>query len=301
MCRIADTIEDDALSPAAWRVTLLDQFMECFDDEHGALRFAEATAGINSDAANRELLSNTPAVMAVYRDLPRGTRAILKRWVGEVVHGMKKFVAKYPTGIRIGTLDEYREYCYYVAGTVGHLLTDLWQEHSVFVTPRVYDRLLVDCEAFGEALQTVNIIKDIAWDHEHENAVYVPADTLDAVGSSQELLLARERRVENRRAVGQLLGLANTDLAASLDYLTSIPTAAVPIRIFCALPLLFAIATVRELEQSSAMLESGGAVKITRKEVKSLIYAGAASTISDRSIRWLAERVRERPFTFKFA
>src|SRR5215204_6417219 len=43
---------------------------------------------------------------------------------------VKKFVVLYPNGIRIQTLDEYREYCYYVAGTVGYMLTDLWHEHS---------------------------------------------------------------------------------------------------------------------------------------------------------------------------
>jgi farnesyl-diphosphate farnesyltransferase len=301
MCRIADTIEDDAHSAPSERVVLLDHFLECFDDERVPAAFAKATELIQCNAAYRELLDNTPLVFEVYRQFSRGTRVILRRWVAEMTHGMKKFVAKYPTGIRIATLDEFREYCYYVAGTVGHLLTDLWKEHSVFVTRRVYDRLLVDCEAFGEALQTVNIIKDIAWDCEHENAVYVPADALREAGSSQDQLLARERLEQNLRAVEELIGLANRDLAASLDYLTTIPRPAVQIRVFCALPLLFAVATLRELRRSSAMLESGGGVKISRKEVKSLIYAGSAATISDRSLRWLADRVRDREFTLKFA
>jgi farnesyl-diphosphate farnesyltransferase len=81
---------------------------------------------------------------------------------------MRRFVLVYPAGIRIATTPELREYCYFVAGTVGHLLTDLWRAHSVFVGDRVYARLLRNCEAFGEALQLVNILKDIAADAERE-------------------------------------------------------------------------------------------------------------------------------------
>ena len=50
--------------------------------------------------------------------------------------GMRKFVLLYPHGIRIQTLEEYKEYCYYVAGTVGYLLTDLWHEHAPSIGER---------------------------------------------------------------------------------------------------------------------------------------------------------------------
>ena len=64
------------------------------------------------------------------------------------------------------------------------------------------------------------------------------------------------------------------------------------------LPVLFAIATMRELERSEAMLVPGGAVKIARAEVRALVVAGSTSTLTNRTLRWLVERVRKRPFTF---
>ena len=59
-------------------------------------------------------------------------------------------------------MNEYREYCYYVAGTVGCMLTELWYEHAPSVGKPEFAKLWDKCRQFGEALQTVNILKDIA-------------------------------------------------------------------------------------------------------------------------------------------
>ena len=64
-----------------------------------------------------------------------------------MIGGMRKFVLLYPHGIRIQSLEEYREYCYYVAGTVGYLLTDLWHEHA----PSIGERAVPRCCASGVA------------------------------------------------------------------------------------------------------------------------------------------------------
>ncbi|MBV9440899.1 MAG: squalene/phytoene synthase family protein, partial [Candidatus Eremiobacteraeota bacterium] len=200
---------------------------------------------------------------------------------------------------RIASVEEFREYCYFVAGTVGHLLTELWYEHSAFVGKSTYARLLADCEAFGEALQTVNILKDIAWDAERENAIYVPADLLAAHGSGHDTILCDDRRAANRAALDPLIALARDDIEHSLRYVEALPSAARRIRLFCVLPILYAIATLRELEASDHMLVRGGGVKIGRPEVRTLTVAASVSTLTNPSLRWLAERVAKRPLTFR--
>jgi farnesyl-diphosphate farnesyltransferase len=87
-----------------------------------------------------------------------------------------------------------------------------------------------------------------------------------------------------------------TNLGHALEYLLLIPRRALPIRVFCALPLLFAYATLRELTRSTAMLTPGGTVKITRREVKALLLAGPALILSNRGTRWLVRRVTARAF-----
>jgi len=75
----------------------------------------------------------------------------------------------------------------------------------------------------------------------------------------------------------------------------------VSIRLFCILPLLLAYATLRDLVQSTAMLTPGGSVKITRREVKSLLMTGSMLVMSNAGVRWLVQRVRRRSFELAFA
>jgi farnesyl-diphosphate farnesyltransferase len=297
LCRIADTVEDDlALAPER-KAELLDAFLAAFDDARLADEFALSVAELTANADYLELVAATAQVLQLYRALDATTRAILRRWIAEMVRGMRAFVLRHRNGIRIATIAEFREYCYFVAGTVGHLLTDLWHANSVSVGDATYARLLNDCEAFGEALQAVNILKDVAWDAEQENAIYVPSELLAAQGSGHDAILREEKRAANRRALDPLIALANDDIERALRYIEALPATAMRVRLFCVLPILFAIATVRELAHTDAMLVPGGGVKIGRAEVRSLVVAGTTSTLTNRSLRWLADRVRKRPFT----
>jgi farnesyl-diphosphate farnesyltransferase len=292
LCRIADTIEDDCGLAPERKLRLLNQFLVCFRDTAAAEAFAGDAGGAGMSDADRELVDGSPLVFRAYRSLDPASRAIIREWVTEMARGMQEFVRLYPAGIRIQSVAEFRRYCYFVAGTVGHLLTDLWHAHSPFVRARTYAKLLTTCEHFGEALQTVNILKDIPWDVEHENAVFIPRDLLEAAGSGHDSLLDPALRVRNRAALEALVALAESDLDDALAYVSEIPPAAMRIRLFCVLPTVFAAATLRELKRSDQMLVPGGGVKITRREVNSLILAGSTTTLSNTTLRWLMERNR---------
>ena len=297
LCRIADTIEDDHSATVQRKAALLHSLLRALDDPAATRELAAAaTELVAGEHAHVELVRGATHVLAVYHALPEYSRLRVRHWVTEMVLGMEKFVRLYPNGIRIRTLDEYKEYCYYVAGTVGNLLTDLWHEHSASIGLDEYRALWGRCRDFGEALQTVNILKDIAWDATHENAIYVPEDALRARGSSHRTLLDPEFTVKNHAAVQELIDLAWRDLDASLEYFTTLPRRALRIRAFCLLPLLFAYATLRELSGSQAMLRVGGTVKISRAEVRSLMVTGLMLVGSNAAVRWLAGRVRSRPF-----
>ena len=297
LCRIADTIEDDGATAPAERAQLLEAFLRTLDDATAADDFPARAAGLSGDAAHLALVARTDLVLVLFRSLPERTRERVAHWVREMGVGMAKFVRNYPDGIRIQTLAEYREYCYYVAGTVGCLLTELWHEHATAIGKREFDRLWTRCQAFGEALQTVNILKDIAWDAQHENAIFIPERDLAAEGSGHETLLSPQHLERNHKAVGHFIEMARTDLDDALEYITLIPRRALAIRAFCVLPLLFAYATLRDLSGTRAMLTVGGTVKISRGEVKSLMIVGLLAMLSNRALRRLVQRVKARPFT----
>lgn len=301
LCRIADTVEDAPNVDSAVKAALFDDFLAAFDDRAALDRFVAGVASISGDTAHVTLTRNTGLVLEHFAELPVATRMMVRKWVAEMALGMRKFVLLYPNGIRIQTIEEYKEYCYYVAGTVGYMLTDLWHEHSPSIGERRYAILRERCRAFAEALQTVNILKDVAVDVEKENSVYVPEELLRAHGSTQSRILAPELVASNRAALSQLIALAWHDLEEARTYLLLIPRRAVSIRLFCMLPLLLAYATLRDLVQSTAMLRPGGSVKISRREVKSLLMTGSMLVMSNWAVRRLVERVRLRAFELGIA
>jgi farnesyl-diphosphate farnesyltransferase len=294
-CRIADTIEDAPTVPAARKAELLDDLARSFDDPSAAHAVAERAGDLPGDRAHLELVRHADLVFAAYRNLPPATRQHVRRWVREMIAGMRKFVLAYPDGIRIQTLDEYREYCYYVAGTVGYLVTDLWREHSSTISARRYDALRLRCVAFAEALQTINVLRDVARDAEHENSIYVPAELLHAHGSAHETILDPAHDAGTGAALTTLVQLAWRDLDEARTYLLTIPRRAVAIRFSCVLPLVFAYATLRDLTRVPGALLRHDAVKISRGEVKSLLIVSALAVLSNRGLSWLVERARTKP------
>jgi farnesyl-diphosphate farnesyltransferase len=298
LCRIADTIEDDPTADVSRKTQLFQAFVRAFDDAAGADRLPQTVVDLAGAEHDMRLMRASDRVFQLYRSLPDAAQGHLREWVLEMVRGMQSFVQRYPQGIRIQTVEEYREYCYYVAGTVGHLLTELWREFAPGIGRQTYAALRERCASFGEALQTVNILKDIAWDAERENSIYIPSETLSVHGSSHAALLNPAHVAHTRAALKPFMGLAESGLNSALEYVLLVPRRAFPVRVFCALPVLFAYATMRDLSTSTAMLRAGGGggVKISRREVKSLILVGPVAVASNHAFRRLVDRVRVRPF-----
>jgi farnesyl-diphosphate farnesyltransferase len=298
ICRIADTIEDEPRLSAEGKAMLFDSLSGSFSGPEAALEFTSRAATLTGDPAHVRLVGNSDLVFAAFRELPGRSRSAVEHWVGEMIAGMRKFALAYPRGVRIQSLEEYKEYCYYVAGTVGYMLTDLWHEHSPSIGVAQYEALRERCRAFAEALQTVNILKDVARDAEHENSIYVPDELLRAHGSTHDTILASNRAAETRAALGTLVQLAWNDLDQATAYLVTIPRRAASIRLFCALPLLFAYATLRDLTNSPGALVRREVVKISRSEVKSLTALSVLGVFSNRVMTWLVARTRVKPVVF---
>jgi len=298
LCRIADTIEDDSSTPSIRRQALLTLFSECFNNPEKLHEFTTEIACINGDKSYLELLNGTKMVFDVLYALPSKSAQIVWDWTQKLTLGMHEFVEKYPAGIHIKSMQEFHRYCYYVAGTVGHMLTELFYYHSAFINNKTHNKLLLSSEAFGEALQIVNILKDIAWDCEFENDVFIPEEILIKNGSNQANILSVEYRAQNYTALKTIIELADNNIAKALEYFYTLPRMAITIRLFCLVPIIFAIATLREIKNTNVMLAQGGTVKISRKEVKSLLSTCFIVVISNKLTARLASKVSIKPYLF---
>lgn len=270
LCRIADTIEDTADLPVSDKEALLGLFSRALDNpdtDLAPLSSAFAAARIPDELLTREAY----ATLAEYRALGPAAMTAIRPWVQEMCTGMARFARIHSEArpgrlVSLTSVDELDTYCYYVAGTVGHLLTELFRLHSPRVTPRHYDRLKALSTSFGLGLQLTNIIKDVA-DDRQRGWSFVPTQLCSLAGVTPEELLDPAQARRARIVMDTLISKAKGHLNDALAYCTALPRSQYRIRLFCLTPLYFAVRTLALAERDPRLLDPGHKVKITRGEV----------------------------------
>jgi farnesyl-diphosphate farnesyltransferase len=275
LCRIADTVEDRAELAAAERDDLFAAFLDCLSGRRPAEAFAglyRASAAMDSSAES-VLAASLPRVMRVFGELPGPMRESSGRWIAEMARGMCIYSHRTRGSdglIALTTEADLDRYCYFVAGTVGHLLTELFKVEVAGLGRDRMRTLDARAEAFGAGLQLVNILKDITDDRERGWS-FVPRTACAAHGLEVADLIVPDRRVTAHRVVAPIFDHARGLLDGALDYALAIPPAHQGIRLFCLLPLWMAARTLVHARGNDAMFISGEPVKLARPEIETLI------------------------------
>jgi farnesyl-diphosphate farnesyltransferase len=184
---------------------------------------------------------------------------------------MAMFVDRYADegGLRIQSRAELEEYCYYAAGTVGNLVTNLLARGDLSSERR--ERLYETAEEFGLLLQLVNVAKDVYDDYTAEDNVYLPAEWLAAEGVPQEELLAPEHESGAAAVVRRTARHARSFLDDAQTYLETVPTTDGNTLEAWAIPFLLAVGTLRELLSRPEDALTATGVKISRQEVFAVV------------------------------
>jgi farnesyl-diphosphate farnesyltransferase len=270
LCRIADTIEDSTTLTATEQDQLFAHFSSCLDEggpDAGPLREAFAGGGTDEELLARE----ADKVLREFRGLPSGQRDAVRPWVQEMCAGMTEFArrAEDTPGAHLealGTVEELDRYCYYVAGTVGHLLTELFALHGGTAGTERHDRLRELSASFGLGLQLTNIIKDVA-DDRARGWSFVPRQLCEVAGIRPEDLQDERFSEAGRSVMLLLINKAKGHLDDALEYTTTLPRAEYGIRLFCLTSLYFAVRTLHLAERDRRLLDPHNKVKITRGQV----------------------------------
>ncbi len=287
LCRVADTVEDHPdLSPAA-KDRLFDRFLRVVEGGEPPEGFALAMLHVPGTGPELDLARNLPQVLQALAPVRPSARGIVARWVAEMARGMNLYSHR-PAGedglVALSTLADLERYCYFVAGTVGHLLTDLFvEELGLRDRGRVF-RLRATAEEFGVGLQLVNILKDVT-DDQARGWSFVPRQLCAEQGLAPADLLRPERRRQAHAAVRPVFERADRALGAALEYALAIPPEARDVRLFCLLPLWMAVRTVEVARGNDAQFEPGAEVKIGRDEVGTLIEWCRAHCADDERLR----------------
>jgi farnesyl-diphosphate farnesyltransferase len=175
ICRVVDNIEDCAQA-FAWKEQRFREFHRLVEEPDSASQILavwsqEAWPGLTQDESDMMGQVNGSILWEIYARIPDESRATIRRWASEMADGMLRVEdpAQRPLLEKRGDVrvlaaeSDYNEYCFYVAGTVGHMATELVVAHYELAED-VASRLLATCEACGRGLQKTNIVKGFAED-----------------------------------------------------------------------------------------------------------------------------------------
>jgi farnesyl-diphosphate farnesyltransferase len=286
LCRIADTIEDEPNLTPTQKRQFSQEFIQVVAGESRPEPLSQALFPLLSDstkAAEKELIFNMPRVIALYKSFAPSQRAALYRSVRIMAKGMAEFQQNSSLdGLK--NLSEMDRYCYYVAGVVGEMLTDLFCDYSSQIAQHEV-QLQSLAVSFGQALQMTNIIKDI-WEDRQRGACWLPRDVFAEQGFDLKNLSSGQYDPAFGDGLAALIGIAHAHLHNALRYTLLIPPSEKGIRRFCLWALGMAILTLRRVNRRRDFC-MGKEVKISRRSVKATILISNLLTGSDTSLRVL--------------
>lgn len=269
LCRVADTIEDTTDLSLSQKEDLLLHFGRCLDvDGPDAKPLHNTFVDASSD---EELLAReADGVLTEFRHLPEEHRDAIRPWVQEMCSGMAEFAGRTNATANepesLASIEDLERYCYYVAGTVGHLLTELFRQYSPKPTDRQYKHMKSLATSFGLGLQLTNIIKDVS-DDRRRGRSFMPRQLCQAAGVTPGNLQREGQHVESRQVLTTLIDKAKNHLCDALEYSTTLPRGQYGIRNFCLTSLYFAVRTLRLAERDPRLVDPTYKVKISRRAV----------------------------------
>jgi farnesyl-diphosphate farnesyltransferase len=272
LCRVVDTVEDHTDLGSHERDALFTAFIAVLDGEQSPESFSAQFARFSDDDPEIRLAQSLSRVMNVFMSQDIATREASIAWLSEMANGMRLYCRRDRPGVltAVCTVPDLERYCYFVAGTVGHLITDLFSAWMGESGAALEPELRARCESFGIGLQMVNILKDVTDDFAR-NRCYVPRLVCQSEGFPLESLLAVEHRQKAHRALSLVFERASEHLAKAFEYVLLIPEQQVQLRLFCLLPLWMAVETLLVALGNDAVLIADRPVKISRDAVNDLI------------------------------
>lgn len=286
LCRIIDTVEDDQALDAEQTRRMAQMFSHVVHGQESAARFSEMLLTLLSSQTipdEWDLIRHTEAVIRITHSFNPVQRQALERCINIMGEGM---IAYQETASLAGlpTLKEMDRYCYYVAGVVGEMLTELFCDYSAAINQHkpVLMKLAV---SFGQGLQMTNILKDV-WEDRQRGACWLPQGIFLEHGFDLRDLRPGCTAPGFQAGLAELIGVAKAHLQDALTYTCLLPENETGIRRFCLWAIGMAVLTLNKLN-ANPCFTTGSQVKISRKNVRATVML--TSLLAKQN--WALERV----------
>ncbi len=271
--RIADTFEDTIYRGEKEKIVDLRDLAAIFEGNKGLGQRLKLYESLKfrwkEDSYAKNLIENGHRVLRCYFDIPDTSRRIIDPLLVETSDGMARFQEmKLHSNSKIFQLRDIKEledYCYYVAGVVGVMLTRLFcQKKNIEEVRAELEGLQI---SFGIALQLINIIKDYKKDI-GRGWCYIPL----TITRKYHIELSKIQTlsiIESRGIIRGMAPLIVTYLDSTLRYIKLLSMGESSIRMFCVIPFVIGYRTLGKIVQMKGD-------KISREEVASILQESSA-------------------------
>lgn len=297
ICRVVDNIEDTE-QPFPWRQHRFTEFALLLNDPAVA---QDVLSGWDSlqwpglTASEIEMMTSENGLILwqIYAHIPGKFREPIRHWATVMANGMQRssdpgrsdFFTTHGA-VRLPKLaTDYDLYCFYVAGTVGRMITDL-AIHFYDVQGQRAQTLREGSDACGRALQKTNIVKDFA--HDLARGVsYLPAEWMQDI----DFAPLRLRGVPDDWKTKVLLNVV-AELEDSVAYVLALPDTAVGYRKAGLLMMLPAYETILLAAQKLPdLFTPAHAVKISRTKMGQCLLRARKIATDDEAITAYAQEM----------
>jgi farnesyl-diphosphate farnesyltransferase len=299
ICRVVDNIED-TLHPFEWQQARFTEFNDLLHSPQMASRIlsgwdAHQWPGLTDP--EKELMTSQDGQMLwqIYSQIPEIYRLPIRHWASEMSFGMERSGNPYTTDyffkfedIRLPLREsDYDLYCFYVAGTVGRMITELAIAFYE-IEDDAAQILIQGSDSCGRALQKTNIVKDFAQDL-RRGVCYLPGEWLQEVGYAPLLL----NGVPTPWKAKVLLNVVR-ELEDSVDYVLTLPETAVGYRRAGLLMMLPAYETILlAAQQLENLFTPRHSVKISRTKMGQCVLGARKMAGDNKAIRAYSDKTAQ--------
>ena len=269
-----DSVEDDMTYPVADKIPLLCAFYSKLTVDGWCIE------GVGDSAEYRVLLAHFHKVITVFKGLDDNYQHVILDITRKMGEGMAQFADKQAS---IDTITNYNLYCHYVAGLVGHGLSQLFCASTLEDGDlQLQERL---SNSMGLFLQKTNIIRDYLEDLE-AGRTWWPEEIWGQYADNLAFFAAHPNDPRSLSALNHMVNDALSHVPDCLDYLGRLRNK--QIFEFCAIPQTMAIATLTEVYNNPLVFQRN--VKVRKgAAAKMMLESGTLIQVQN----WFREFVEE--------
>lgn len=249
--RALDTIEDDMTLSNTTKEPMLREFSKYMKTDGWTFN------GSGPNEKDRDVLVHFDAVVAELKKIDKKYYDVIEDICIKMGNGMADYAinAEFQDGVK--TVEQYEEYCHYVAGLVGEGLTHIFVRGNT-ANPALLDRMELT-ESMGQFLQKTNIIRDVHEDFLDKRRFW-PKDVWSKYVDKWDDMFDPKYRTQAMYCSSELVLNALKHADECLFYMAGIKEQSV--FNFVAIPQSMAIATLELVFQNPKIFHSH--IKITK-------------------------------------